>query len=63
MLGEEDIKENGTTYTTSVKCVSKEGTLIMIKKEDYIRLLSGQQNAWNVLEEKLNTKIDKFKKQ
>ena len=42
MLGDEDLHdENNKNYKTSVKCVSKEGTLMMIKKDEYIRLLSG----------------------
>ena len=42
MLGDEDVKhEEATLYKTSVKCVSKDGVLMMIKKDDYIRLLSG----------------------
>jgi hypothetical protein len=42
MLADEDLQdEENENYKTSVKCVSKHGSLMMIKKEDYIRLLSG----------------------
>jgi hypothetical protein len=42
MLGDEDVQTEGiANYKTSVKCVSKFGALMMIKKDDYIRLLSG----------------------
>ncbi len=42
MLGDEDLHIEGESkYDTNVKCISKEGSLMMFKKEDYIRLLSG----------------------
>jgi len=42
MLGDEDLQdEENQNYKTSVKCVSKDGSLMMIKKDEYIRLLPG----------------------
>ena len=64
MLADEDLQdEENENYKTSVKCVSKHGSLMMIKKEDYIRLLSGQSNAWHFLEEKMSLKNETYLKQ
>lgn len=39
MLGEEDVADDDVSrYTTSVRCVSKTAELMMILKEDFLKL-------------------------
>lgn len=48
MIGEEDLIDRNPSYSTTVKCVSLQGLVGRMKKEDFLRL-ENQAFAWTQL--------------
>ena len=48
MLGQEDVI-NERNYTTSVKCLSAEGALFSIKRQEFIHKLGNDERTWDVI--------------
>jgi hypothetical protein len=48
IIGFEDILK-GRHHTTTLKCISTEGSLYIIKKEEFCHKLKRDENIWNAL--------------
>ena len=55
MLGQEDVI-NERNYTTTVKCLSSEGSLYSIKTQEFIHKFGKEERVWKIILEMNNYK-------